>query len=185
MGDFIVTGYDSVTGEPVSLALPDLFVAGRPVLMAVYEGNLNSGNQDTNDASRTYTWTTGGLIAGEGLSISGNTRFVADEAISIQVCAKLEVTNATANDRASFATTLVVRDSSGAVARTYGFPSVYIRDDNANYDKGLAAGTASMSLAVGESVELQSRRLSSQDPNDDNPADPARSTMRIEKWELA
>lgn len=183
---FIVTGYDSVTFEPIerdiTAFIAELTAAGgiSPQLDTLARFALNGGGQDTNDAQREYAWNVGAGV--QGFETDG-TLFTALEEITVQVTAKIAVLNATANDRAAFLTSIMVLETDLTTIRDqYCFTSTYIRDDSGAYDKGVGAGVASMTLQPGQAFRVQTNRLSSQDPNDDNPADAAASLLRIERW---
>lgn len=174
--------FEVTTENPVVSAAGSLM----PVLTQVYNSSLQTGiNHDTNDANRLYTWAnalnTADLDHNQALG-----RFEAQRRVTVQIAAAIIVLNATANDRAAFYSRLVIRDAGGTNINDIPLStSTYIRDDLLLYDKGAQAGSISITLEAGQTFEIRTTRLSSQDPNDDNPADAAQSVLRIWTWGLA
>lgn len=180
-GDQGPQGDPGPKGDPGATTWEDL--AGKPSLSlqlsTVFDGTLNSSNQDTNRPSTVYKWRASGLSAGEGLTLENGSDFVAQENGVFQVSPGIEVTNATADNRAAFA--VEVHVTSGGQNLIHSLGSVYIKDDGNAVDKAVSAGAVMVNLSQGDKFTIQTRRLLSQDGSDDNPADPNRSRLIVQK----
>lgn len=154
---------------------------GQPVLSEIYTSFLASGNQDTNDAARTYLWQS--ALSGPDFEYNAaNGRFEAQRRLTANISFKLRVSNASANDRAAFVGEIAHFSSTGVLLGLTSFTSTYIRDDIAFYDKGQVGGADSITFDPDDYFVIRSERLSSQDPGDDNPADQTLSNLRIRVW---
>lgn len=158
-----------------------------PVLNQIYDSNLLSSltneQRDTNNANQLYRWQNS-LSNGDFVYNSSNGRFTAQRRLTAQIIVWIRVTNATANDRASWYTLVQKRNSSGTVINNSNFSSAYIRDDISAYDDAGCGGTVNITFDIGDYFEIRTIRMSSQDAVDDNPADINQSNLRIETWGL-
>ena len=158
-----------------------------PVLNQIYDSSLLSSltneQRDTNNANQLYRWQDS-LSNGDFVYNSSNGRFTAQRRFTAQITVWIRVTDATANDRASWYTLVQKRNSSGTIISNSNFSSAYIRDDISTYDDAGCGGSVNITFDVGDYFEIRTIRMSSQDQVDDNPANINQSNLRIEIWGL-
>lgn len=148
-----------------------------PVLVERYSGNLDVAG-DTNAVSTTYTWDANPAF--DGFTYAAGV-FTATRTLTAQIHPFIEVTNGTANNRNTFLAFIEISRAAGGVS-VRSMPSAYIRDDSAAYDSGATTGSFSITFSVGDSFNVQTRRLDTQDATDVNPADISRSYLIVEEW---
>lgn len=151
-------------------------------LTKVYSSGLKIGTlQDTNLEENIYKWEE--ALDTESLVYEQESgKFIAKLGVTIQVSAFIQVSEATANNRAMFLTLIQHSSKSEEIINSVKFSSVYVRDDNTAYNKGASGGAATFMLSAGDSIQVKTVRLYSADAVDDNPADLNLSQVCIEAW---
>lgn len=152
-----------------------------PAVDLVFNGSLSTTTQDTNAVSQDYAWND----AEEHADIThtdGDEEIEFDEAGEYWIYVNIEVTDATANNRATWRL-LVDHLNNGSVSQ---FPYVvgssnYIRDDAAGYDSGGIGGFIALVVGAGDKIKITSERLDTGAASSNNYADQTKSYLRIER----
>lgn len=139
---------------------------------------IDGTDQDANDEFTVYRFET--PRDQEFFKVEDSGALVAAVGITCQASFRLQVSDATANDRAAFYGQIQVLDREDSIVDIFAFTSTYIRDKNV-YDKGLTGGTASFTLETGQKFRIATTRLSSQAARDDNPVDPRTSFLTVKR----
>ena len=169
--------YNDLTNKPT---IPASIVMSS---VKVLDTGLDSSNQDANESTWIYSWSNGDLNTAYVSRQTNNTHIVLETAGQYHINTHIRVSNAIADDRAKYVVRIKHHKSNGDLKATYTGSDSYLRDNTLSYDQGGAVACTTIVAERDDYIVVESLRLFSQDPFNDNPADQNLSNLLIHFFE--